>query len=208
MKREEKNQQTRRRIMDSALAEFAQRGYGASSVNTICAAQDISKGIIYHYFKSKDELYLACVEECFGRLTEFLRENRPARGTVQAQLEGYFSARTDFFRTYPVYQPIFCQAVISPPTHLTAEVQARKQPFDALNISILESLLQPLPLRPGVTMAEVVDTFRRFQDFINAGEQAAAMDPREFSLRDRRCKRALDILLYGVIAREAESHVR
>lgn len=38
MKREEKNQQTRRRIMDSALAEFAANGYGDSSVNTICAA--------------------------------------------------------------------------------------------------------------------------------------------------------------------------
>ena len=30
MKREEKNQQTRRRMMDSALMEFAQRGYGAA----------------------------------------------------------------------------------------------------------------------------------------------------------------------------------
>ena len=55
MKREEKNQQTRRRIMDSALAEFAANGYGGSSVNTICAAQGISKGIVYHYFESKDE---------------------------------------------------------------------------------------------------------------------------------------------------------
>ena len=69
MKREEKNQQTRRRIMDSALAEFAANGYGGSSVNTICAAQGISKGIVYHYFESKDELYLACVEECFQCLT-------------------------------------------------------------------------------------------------------------------------------------------
>ena len=207
MKREEKNQQTKRRIMDSALAEFAQQGYGASSVNTICSAQGISKGIIYHYFKTKDEHYLACVEECFEQLTEFLRANSPAKGTVESQLEGYFSARVDFFRTHPVYQPIFCEAVISPPAHLTAEIQARKQSFDDLNIAILENLLQPLPLRPGVTMAEVVDTFRRFQDFINANDQAAAINAQEFSLRDQRCKKALNILLYGVIAREDEHHV-
>lgn len=207
MKREEKNQQTKRRIMDSALAEFAQQGYGASSVNTICAAQGISKGIIYHYFKTKDELYLACVEECFGQLTEFLRAHRPEKGTVESQLEGYFSARMDFFRAHPVYQPIFCEAVISPPGHLTAEIQARKQSFDDLNIAILENLLRPLPLRPGVTMAEVVDTFRRFQDFINANGQTAAINAQEFSLRDQRCKKALDILLYGVIAREDEHHV-
>ena len=207
MKREEKNQQTRRRIMDSALAEFAQQGYGASSVNTICAAEGISKGIIYHYFKTKDDLYLACVEECFGRLTEFLKANTPEQGSVEAQLEGYFSARVDFFRAHPVYQPIFCEAVISPPMHLTVDIQARKQAFDDLNITILENLLRPLPLRPGVTIAEVVDTFRQFQDFINANDQTSGMSTREFSLRDRRCKKALDILLYGVIAREGEGHV-
>ena len=43
MKREEKNRQTRRKIMDSALMEFAQRGYGGSSVNNICAAQGVWK---------------------------------------------------------------------------------------------------------------------------------------------------------------------
>ena len=48
MKREEKNRQTRQRIMDSALQEFARQGYGASSVNAICSAEGISKGIIYH----------------------------------------------------------------------------------------------------------------------------------------------------------------
>ena len=59
MNREEKNRLTRRRIMDSALAEFASQGYGASSVNTIAASEQLSKGIIYHYFENKDELYLA-----------------------------------------------------------------------------------------------------------------------------------------------------
>lgn len=42
MKREEKNQQTKRRIMDAALAEFSTQGYAAGSTNTICAAQGFS----------------------------------------------------------------------------------------------------------------------------------------------------------------------
>ena len=44
MKRDEKNQQTRRRTLDRALSEFSEKGYGGSSVNTICAVQGISKG--------------------------------------------------------------------------------------------------------------------------------------------------------------------
>lgn len=203
MKREEKNQLTRRRIMDSALAEFSQQGYGASSVNTICAAQGISKGIIYHYFKTKDELYIACVEECFQLLTAFLQANVPETGEAKTQLEGYFSARMDFFQSHPIYQPIFYEAVISPPSHLAAEIQDRKQAFDTLNICILERLLQSLSLRPGITMTEVVDMFRQFQDFINANNQ-----PQDFSLRDQRCKKALDILLYGVVAQEENHYVQ
>ena len=106
MKREEKNQQTRRRIMDSALAEFAANGYGGSSVNTICAAQGISKGIVYHYFESKDELYLACVEECFQCLTAHLSAALPEEdaGAVEDQLGRYFSARMAFFQEHPIYQ--------------------------------------------------------------------------------------------------------
>lgn len=94
MKREEKNQLTRRRIMDSALAEFSKQGYGASSVNAICAAQDISKGIIYHYFAAKDDLFLACVEECFVKLTEYLKQS-VSRGSrnPRNQLEEYFSCQ-------------------------------------------------------------------------------------------------------------------
>ncbi len=208
MKQEEKNQKSRAHILEYAFAEFADQGYLGASVNAICAAGKISKGLLYHYYADKDALYLACVEECFGQLTEFLKANTPEQGAVEAQLEGYFATRVDFFRAHPVYQPIFCEAVISPPMHLTAEIQTRKQSFDDLNITILENLLQPLPLRPGVTMAEVVDTFRQFQDFINANDQTSGMNTQEFNLRDQRCKKALDILLYGVIAREDDSHVQ
>ncbi len=202
MKREEKNQQTRQRIMDSALSEFAKQGYGASSVNTICAAQDISKGIIYHYFKTKDDLYLACVEECFTLLTQHLKDYL-AGGE---ELEHYFMARMDFFRQHPVYQPIFCEAVVSPPAHLMEEIQGRKQAFDALNVEILEKLLCHLSLRPGITTQEVVETFRQFQDFINAKYRLTGMSPDEFEMREQSCRKALRILLYGVLE-EGPSHV-
>ena len=49
--------------MDNALEEFARHEYSASPDNTICSAQGISKRNIYHYLKTKDALYLPCVEE-------------------------------------------------------------------------------------------------------------------------------------------------
>lgn len=201
MKREEKNKLTRRRIMDRALEEFSERGYRGSSVNTISAAQGVSKGIIYHYFTSKDELYLACVEECFQRLTDYLREvPRLEMGSVQEKLERYFSARVAFFAENPIYQPIFCEAVIAPPASLLQEIQRRRADFDALTVEILEGLLRPLPLRQGFTTAEVVELFQQFQDFVNAQYRTDDLFAGDsFFRRDEQCKKLLPILLYGVV---------
>lgn len=202
MKREEKNQQTKRRIMDSALAEFSAQGYGASSINTICAAQDISKGIVYHYFETKDGLFLACVNECFQRLTQYIRENMPDREDAESSLEDYFSARAKFFYSYPVYRRIFCDAVISPPAHLRNEIQKCRQDFDALNIQILERLLTLFSLRQGVSKEEVIDIFRQFQDFISVHDQMSELAEQAFDTYEETCRKALNILLYGVIERK------
>ena len=194
MKRDEKNQQTRRRTLDRALSEFSEKGYGGSSVNTICAVQGISKGIVYHYFENKDQLYLSCVEECFQRLTAHLSAALQAEepGPVEEQLGRYFTARMDFFQENPVYQPIFCEAVISPPGRLLEQIQACRKDFDALIISTLERL------------DEIVDLFRQFQDFINAQTQSTDVPAGErFARRDAQCRRLLKVLLYGVTERRS-----
>ena len=72
MKREEKNQLSKDKILNAAIAEFGVKSYESASLNNICSDHNISKGLIYHYFANKDELYLCCVKACFDALTEFL----------------------------------------------------------------------------------------------------------------------------------------
>lgn len=209
MKRDEKNQKMRRKIMDSALTEFSNQGYGGSSINTICASQDISKGIIYHYFKTKDVLYLACVEECFQQLTQYIQDHIAYEDiSIEKQLENYFTLRTHFFQTYPVYQRIFCEAVISPPAHLKSEVQKCKQGFDALNTQILRQLLTPVSLRPDISTEDVIETFRQFQDFINIRYQMTNLSSHTFEEREENCLKSLNILLYGVIQRKKHENAK
>lgn len=87
------------KILDSSLAEFSRQGYGASYINAICSAQNLSKGSIYHYFETKDELYLVCVEECFALLTDYLRAHFPCENLpIEEQLKQYFALRSAFSR--------------------------------------------------------------------------------------------------------------
>ena len=192
----------RRRILDGALAEFSGQGYGGSSINTICAAQNLSKGIVYHYFATKDALYLACMEECFRRLTEYVRANFSAEdGRIEAQLEKYFSVRMAFFRENPVYQRLYCEAVTTPPAHLISNIRACRQDFDALNVQILEQLLGSIELRSGISTADAIETFRQYQDFINLRHQMNAANGQSLEAHEEDCQRMLRILLYGIIER-------
>lgn len=203
MKREEKNQQTRRRILESALAEFSEQGYGASSVNTISNGNGLSKGIIYHYFPTKDDLYLACVEECFQTLTAHLQSHTNMEGqTAEERLEQYFRVRLDFFEQNPQYQRIFCDAVIMPPAHLEASIQEKKAPFDRFNIDSLNRMLEPVSLRSDLSREDVVDTFRQYQDYINARYQMTGSAKIDIRDHEESCRRALRILLYGVVERK------
>lgn len=203
MKREEKNQQTRRRILESALAEFSEQGYGASSVNTISNGDGLSKGIIYHYFPTKDDLYLACVEECFQTLTGHLQSHTNMEGqTAEERLEQYFRVRLDFFEQNPQYQRIFCDAVIMPPAHLEASIQEKKAPFDRFNIDSLNRMLEPVSLRSDLSREDVVDTFRQYQDYINARYQMTGSAKIDIRDHEESCRRALRILLYGVVERK------
>lgn len=58
----------RPRILEAARRRFVQSGVDASSLRGIAAEAGTSLGMIYYYFPSKDELFLAVVEEVYGQL--------------------------------------------------------------------------------------------------------------------------------------------
>ncbi|AIO18593.1 HTH-type transcriptional regulator BetI [Candidatus Izimaplasma bacterium HR1] len=46
------------RILEAALIEFSDKGYKKASTNTIVREAKVSKGLLFHYFISKKELYI------------------------------------------------------------------------------------------------------------------------------------------------------
>jgi AcrR family transcriptional regulator len=58
-------QERRQQIMDAALACFARKGYHKTTMDDIVAESGLSKGTLYWYFRSKDELFLSLVNSFF-----------------------------------------------------------------------------------------------------------------------------------------------
>lgn len=54
--------ETRQRILDAALHQFAEKTYAGARVDEICAESGVNARMIYHYFGDKSGLYVAALE--------------------------------------------------------------------------------------------------------------------------------------------------
>lgn len=84
--RDEQREQRRMQIMQKALALFVKKGYSETRIGDIAKAAEMSVGLMFHYFESKEQLYTALIE--FG-----------AAGT-NAPREMNFNDPLDYFRTF------------------------------------------------------------------------------------------------------------
>lgn len=55
--RDEQKEQRRQLIIDKAIELFAKRGYAETKIGDIAQAADMSVGLMFHYFESKEKLF-------------------------------------------------------------------------------------------------------------------------------------------------------
>jgi AcrR family transcriptional regulator len=76
----------RRQIVDGARAMFLAQGFDAASMNDIARAAGVSKGTLYVYFKNKEELFEAIVEQECEAQAEGIFDIDPNDHDVEAVL--------------------------------------------------------------------------------------------------------------------------
>jgi AcrR family transcriptional regulator len=139
-------QVTREQILKTALSLFCDKGYYATSIEEIAKLAQISKGLLYHYFKSKAEVLAALVDL---RIDEVLLVMNAAKiePTPSAQIrhivEGALAnvqRQPDVFRFYlnlfsqPNLDPIVAQSSQKLKDEQARQFEVQTQMFDRLGI--------------------------------------------------------------------------
>lgn len=62
----------RKRVLESAKIAFARNGFSGTNVNRVADAAGISVGALYKYFRTKEDLFLAIIEESHAFLEDTL----------------------------------------------------------------------------------------------------------------------------------------
>lgn len=195
MKRAERTELTVAKILEAALEEFGAKGYSGGTVNNICK-RGINKGLVYHNFKDKDALYLACLEAGCKKLVGMIED-----GGSGGQLE-YMRRRMRFFRECPNEARIFFEAVLQPQEKLRDRIQEILRPFDEINERMYRSVVSSLTLRDGVTEEDAVRYFRQMQRMFNgyfssSAYRHTALDER-IQEHEMWLSKLLDFMLYGI----------
>ena len=60
----------REQILSAALKAFAAKGFAATKISDIVARTDMSHGLVYHYFKSKEEIFYALLKRAMDTSAE------------------------------------------------------------------------------------------------------------------------------------------
>ena len=109
MKKENQNDK-KDLIMASALRVMTKKGYYGSTIDDIVSESKMSKGAIYHYYKSKKEVYLELIVYLESKYTDmFASVNKES--TSAKKLKKLFTIWSDqlekepgFFQSFSIFQ--------------------------------------------------------------------------------------------------------
>jgi AcrR family transcriptional regulator len=126
---------TRGRILEAATVEFARYGLGGARVDRIAGRAGANKRMLYYYFGSKEDLFLAALEASYARIRSAERaldlEHRDPREALRRLV--------DFTWRYYLEHPEFMTLLNSENLHKGRHVQ-RSQRVRRLHAPLVETL--------------------------------------------------------------------
>lgn len=97
-------EKTRAAILKSALEEFAHEGVAGARTDEIARRAGVNKALLYYYFKDKEGLYAAALEQVFSGLHDHVSPVLDdARLQPKEKLLKYVAAHFDYIAGSPVY---------------------------------------------------------------------------------------------------------
>jgi TetR/AcrR family transcriptional regulator len=102
-RREREKQMRRESIIDAAEKIFFVKGVAASTMDEIADTAELSKGTIYLYFKTKEDLYVGIVERCMHQLIDMFRKATESASTGLEKVKGMGRALFAFYEECPCH---------------------------------------------------------------------------------------------------------
>ncbi|MFX1496995.1 MAG: TetR/AcrR family transcriptional regulator [Promethearchaeota archaeon] len=105
-RREKERELRRNQIVKAAEKLFLTKGYNDTKIEEVAYEASLSKGTVYNYFDSKEQLYLAIASITYQKLLEYTQKSIEGLKVGINKLNAFGKAFYTFSREYPNYAKV------------------------------------------------------------------------------------------------------
>ncbi len=186
---------TRQRILDAAGQCFATNGFAKTTVEEIALRAGVSKALVYHRFRSKEEILEAVLERTLDEWQAAGRWRIAEGDSVVDALARMHRAALAWVRANPVVGALFSLEPMVLHSVGEESVRRRMQEFRTELVAAIEGGIESGELRADLDPERVADVVRL--QYLALVEQV--LDPRWLgSPDDGLVDASLDILFHGI----------
>ena len=104
-----KQKDARTRILQAALEEFSEKGFHASTIDSIAERAGIAKGTVYRYFNTKEGLFTALKEDTMTEFVEIARKDLSQEEDILKLIESVIRMYLSFFEKNSAFFKVIIQ---------------------------------------------------------------------------------------------------
>jgi len=146
----------RTRIMNAAIRLMWRDGYDAVGIDTILKEAGTQKGSFYHFFPSKIDLLLACLDHLWSvqrqRLGGILASAPSGRAALSMHLIYLCETQRTAFRRYGYVPGLFHMSIGVTVVHLDERVADKITTFSNEHVALLRESLERIATEEGVAI--------------------------------------------------------
>lgn len=157
------------RIINAAIKEFAQKGYDLASTNEIVKEAGISKGLLFHYFQSKKQLFFFLFDYCYKLVAdEFYKRVDLTERDFFKRIRQAVHIKMDLQSKYPEILTFIQEAFMQDSPEIKVEFDKKKQELNAVNTGIIYDGIDLSKFRDDVDPQKILKiiswTFEKMSD--------------------------------------------
>lgn len=124
------------RILNAAIKEFAQKGFDNASTNEIVKEAEISKGLLFHYFGNKKQMFFFLFDQGIELITEEFYKKIDLRETdFFARVRQSVLIKMELLNIYPDIFKFIETAYLEDSPEVKVELEKKIKELNQINIS-------------------------------------------------------------------------
>lgn len=192
------------KIIQSSIEEFSEHGFEKASTDRISKRAEVSKGLIFHYFGSKENLFMIAMNKCIDdALTVFKDMELPEDDFISILMK-LMETKYKFFLNNPMHYKMMVSGFYNSPKKLKADLEKRYLEIKQVGINIIIDIIKGLPMKKNIAADDIVSMMAAVTSIIESKyipllTADSASYEKNYDIVKDEYVRLMNILMYGIL---------